>query len=317
VHPDVDTPLSDEDEKLVTHAMHILQKRSKAQTAVERLVAEKRLVLLGDEIRALAESRLRGERPRQKPPRPTSPVTDRPKTKVTVKSGSASEQKGEEKKAHPDAKVVQEFMVDLEEQLAVCNKIAGADPVGALRHAADLTVAIPSSAKPATRSALQALLDSIATTVDRVFAEADTLVVPKSAEQVAAEERWAEVSSKHERYNEKMLTHAEESRKSKTAIGKEYERSRVRHYREKKAALPGLDANFIRETERPGEQRTDQIKTLIMGLLDDMSKKAKAAFGVVGGKKALTLPEGTDGGVETMNLIIQGYVSKLNSDAAP
>jgi hypothetical protein len=215
-------------------------------------------------------------------------------------------------KSHPDLQAVRSFITDLDEEITRCLN-AKEEPETKLRNAAAVKVSIP-VCKPETRTALQDVLNGVGKTVQRVFDEADTLVVPKSQAELEAEEEFEYVSSRSALYTRKMEDHRNKGMKAKTAIGKEYERSRFRHYKEKDAALTPFDDEFLVANAKPSEERTKQIKDAIQNLLGDLSTKMKRACDVVGGKKALQLREGVDGGIESMNMIIQAYTTGLNEE---
>jgi hypothetical protein len=215
---------------------------------------------------------------------------------VKSDKGSESDDASDEETEndHPVLQAVRRVIIDLDDELGVCLKASGQEPETKLEEAAAVKVSIPDCGS-ATRSALQAVLSAVPTTVQKIRDQGKTLVVPKSQAQLDAEEEFESVSSKSALYTKKMNEHYNKGTKTKNPISKEYERSRYRHYKEMDAASTPFDSDFIAANARPAEERTKQMNAAIWSLLGDFTAKMKSACEMVGGKEALQLPEGVTG----------------------
>jgi hypothetical protein len=297
------------EEREVAEAVILLQKQRNPKSLAEKVVIEKRLKAMSENTRALANARLREEQPAQRPKAPglkwKAGAEAKWKTKDQVEANRA-------KHATADTKAVVTFMREVQDALNDCALGRDEDAKGALRKAAKVEVTVPTSCKDTTQTALEAVLASIAEAVEGVFEAGASLVIPRSQEEIEAEELAEDFESRSRRYGNKILSHNQELDRSKTVFGREYERSRMRHYKQKMDALPTRE-DVAKGLEAAGRLRKEQIAAEIGQLLDDMKKKVDRAIAAAGGRDAL--PEGTDGGVAAMTRMIQAYSQELNAEA--
>ena len=315
MHPNV--TLSKDDEKKVEKVVLVLNKLQVEKDLHRKGALGRELQKAKPHIRAEAERRFQRGVTRVK----ARGEQEEERTFLKIKAGAqGTPNKPKDtasadttRPADPDASAVADFLTTLEDLLHAYAQLPNVEE--GMRKAAQVTVDIKPSCRDDTKAAAQGLLDSIAGTVDRVFQEGGTLVIPRSEDEIQAQRNYDDISRRNREVNEKVRSHRTEGGQSKTPFGKAYERSRVEHYERKKEALPKMDDALVRKTEAPGRLRTQQTKDVIATMLGDLRQKAKTIFTVVGGKGRLVLREGIDGGVETMNIMIQGYANKLNKEA--
>jgi hypothetical protein len=314
VHPNVKT--RQKDEKEIAKAVFLLKRREDmlmhpdSFKMTDKVALEKKVMAIPPNIRKLADERMvfgtAGRKPVLEPERR---MKIKPAAQVKV---GANQVGSPEQSKNPDIRPVANFLGLLQEELLVCVRHLPGDPYGALEGVVTVYVPVPISCRAATKRALEALISTIAQTAREVRdAEGDTFIVRRSAEEIATGQQLDQIEDRRQQYGAKILSHGEERGKSKTVFGKEYERGRMKHYRDKRDALP-TRGDVDKARKDAARQRNEKIETLTAPLFAELQTKAQDVFAIVGGKDAL--PEGTDGGVRAVRTVVEAYLEKLTLD---
>jgi hypothetical protein len=293
------------DEKRIAEAVILLQKRRNPKDLLEKVATETHLLGISDDILARADARLREQ---QQPLTKKREVSEAFQMKVGAGKTKTQIEADRAKFATRDTKAIEVFMKSLQSNLDACALQRDQDARGALQEAARVKPYIPDSCTASTKAALEGVLTTIHETVRRVFAQPEDLVIAPSSEEIRARKRVDDAG----RYKQKMLDHGKGYDKSKTMFGKEYERSRIRNYKEKTEAL-SKKGDVEQLAEDAGRGRRDRIDGKIERLLDDLRGNVQKAVAAAGGSAAL--PDGTDGGLNSMTAMIETYARMLNRDA--
>jgi hypothetical protein len=298
------------EEKEIADTVKLLKMERNATNLFEKVVIEMRLMTVSEDVRSRARIRLRQEAARLRREEAAALEEEEEYTIPKIgrdKDKTATEMKADRAKlATADTAEVAKFMGELQDQLHDCSNLS--DPQAALRKAAKVDVDIPTSCKPPVKAALRGVLTSIASTVERVFDESDTLVIPRSSEEVEAEQRMKDRTRKLDHYSNKVESHKAEYKKAKTVFGKDYEKGRTQHYGKKVAALP-QEEDLQDALKAAGGRRKQQVDDQVMRVLADLTNKVQTALATAGGTGAY--PQGTDGGVAAMTKIVKSYAEKL------